>query len=164
VPEKCTEVAPFACAGALSARELSAIPLLVDGRLTRREVCEALGVSPSCLYKWLDNEDFMEEYERQKLARYQANLQLAGSVLRVHMEGAEPKLQQGAAKIVYDYDVGQLRAGAPVTNVIILDKLQTALQGTDSAVVDAEYTAIADGVGTVPALDAPVEPDGDDHV
>lgn len=49
----------------ITKRHEDAIGMLIDGKLTKEEIAKIVRVSRSTLYRWLEDEDFNDEYEYQ---------------------------------------------------------------------------------------------------
>lgn len=134
----------LASARVLNPKQLQAIPLLVTG-MSRNETAATIGIHPDTLRLWDKDDVYAEALARQKAESYSENLQYAQSKLRTHLDLPEVKYQQGAAKIIVEYDAQRMRANSTATVTVILDKLQAALAGKDDDALLADYAVLDSG-------------------
>lgn len=87
----------------LTARQAKAIPNILGGK-TCEEGCQAAGVSKACFYKWMQNETFRAEFERQRQKLVETafgtiaqNIEKAASVLVGLLDGQDGRLKRLAA-------------------------------------------------------------------
>jgi hypothetical protein len=87
----------------LTARQARAIAKILNAR-TCEEGCQAAGVSKACFYKWMRNETFRAEFERQRQRLVEAafgtiaqNIEKAASVLVGLLDCQDGRLKRLAA-------------------------------------------------------------------
>ena len=94
----------------LSERQVLAIPHLVSAK-SASETAELVGVNRTTIYRWMDDPDFRDEYDRQRDAI--ADFARAGmrtlmlkalSVQAERLDSDDPKERAHAAKEIIDYD------------------------------------------------------------
>ncbi len=94
----------------LSERQALAIPHLVSAK-SASETAELVGVNRTTIYRWMDDPDFRDEYDRQRDAV--ADFARAGmrtlmlkalSVQAERLDSDDPKERAHAAKEIIDYD------------------------------------------------------------
>jgi hypothetical protein len=93
----------------LTARQAKAIPKILDSR-TCEEGCHAAGISKACFYKWMQNETFRAEFERQRdrlveaaMALLVQNIGKAVSVIVELLDHSDARLRRLSAKDLIEY-------------------------------------------------------------
>ncbi len=68
---------------ALTERQKTALELMFKGDMSISEIALCVKVSRNCLYKWLNNEEFKEEYNRrQRIQTSTLNARLSRSITK----------------------------------------------------------------------------------
>jgi len=93
----------------LTTKQAKAIPRILDAK-TREEGCRAAGISRACFYKWMEDEAFRAEFERQqdKLAGVAMgllvqNVKKAVLALVDLLDHEDARLRRLSAKDVIEY-------------------------------------------------------------
>lgn len=99
----------------LNRKQILAIDQLIEGERNRKQIAEFVGVSRNTLYAWLDNDEFVAEWDRRVQQvqsfsdkRIQSNVNFAlGNLLKLAADDSNKRVQAQVNMYLVDRALGR---------------------------------------------------------